>query len=409
MRARTIRRVKTDGVVEGLGFFHSFGVSRRIQNRDGTERSGAQQRGIVRAGATPVRGSVPVAAGLSAAAIKAFAAAAVVIAVFAALLCALPPAAAFADEGADSQTPPVSSGLTVTNDITDTENLLGDNTGAISDAIAKTRQETGVNVRLLYVSTFGNISNPERWAEDVLRSTKPAPNTVLLAVASSDGHLVVVVSSGSDEWLRSEKTAKDLSAAAVEPLTSGDSPDWSGSAMAMMNRIVTLKQTSTSSGVSKLGIALMGGALVALIVVIAAVLAWRRGHRVRHHSRRHAGKRTDRQPSDSRRRRGRGNGKGHGAMHSDAVHSGTRKASIEGIGQGDTDAEPEDEVKNAALAGEAVTDAAAGADMALGESARTDARVQDANPSNDSDNLGTQDTAGVQEIFSTASEASDHE
>ncbi|MCI1224367.1 TPM domain-containing protein [Bifidobacterium sp.] len=246
-------------MVEGLGVFHPFGVSRCDYNWLGALRSLAM----------------------------------LLAAMVAALACMLLPAAGIADEGTpapeQSQTP--NAELTVTDNITDTENLLGNNVGAISDAIAKTHAETGVTVRLLYVSTFGDVSNPEHWAEDVLRSTKPAPNTVMLAVASSDGNLVVVVSSGSDEWLRSKETADELSAAALEPLTKGESPDWSGSAMAMMDRIATLKQTSTASGVSRLGAALMGVGLAALIIGIVVALALRRRQRLRRARHRHARKR----------------------------------------------------------------------------------------------------------------------
>ena len=47
-----------------------------------------------------------------------------------------------ADEG-------TGTGITATENITDTQNLLGSNVAEITDAISKTKQETGVSVRLL--------------------------------------------------------------------------------------------------------------------------------------------------------------------------------------------------------------------------------------------------------------------
>ncbi len=44
------------------------------------------------------------------------------------------------------------SGVTITENITDTENLLGSHAAEVTDAIAKTEKETGVHVHLLYLS-----------------------------------------------------------------------------------------------------------------------------------------------------------------------------------------------------------------------------------------------------------------
>lgn len=180
------------------------------------------------------------------------------------------------------------SGITTTGNITDTENLLGDRVSAVSDAITATRQTTGVTVKLLYLSTFGGQEKPEVWAGDVLESTKPAPNTVMLAVASKDGNLVVVVSSNSDEWLKSKKTADALSDAALRPIEK-DTPDWSGSAIAMMNQIDTIKQTSTSSDATRLGVIILISVLVAIALITIVVLILRR-RGVRLSGRRRSGK-----------------------------------------------------------------------------------------------------------------------
>jgi hypothetical protein len=187
------------------------------------------------------------------------------------LLCIIPVGTAFADSGQGA--PPQ---ITATDNITDTQNLLGDNVAAVTDAINKTKSESGVTVKLLYIESFGNNAKPDKWASDVLESTRPAPNTVMLAVASGDGNLVVVVSPKSDEWLSSKKTADALSQAALEPLTAKDTPDWSGSAIAMMNELDTLSKTSTSSGASRIGAGLMVAIPVVLLAVVVAAIVLRR-------------------------------------------------------------------------------------------------------------------------------------
>jgi hypothetical protein len=179
-------------VVEGLPISACFGVSRPCEDNNRTAR---RRKALHRREYAGSYGAVAL----------------VVCLVL--LLCAMPVNVAFADESRNTP-----GQMTVTDNITDTQNLLGDNVGAVTDAIKKTKKESGVDVRLLYVDTFGDVSNPERWASDVLESTKPAPNTVMLAIASGDGNLVVVVSPKSDEWLSSKKTADELSKAALDPL-----------------------------------------------------------------------------------------------------------------------------------------------------------------------------------------------
>lgn len=95
--------------------------------------------------------------------------------------------------------------------ITDPQNLLGDNLTKVIDAANRTKQETGVTVRLLYLESFNTTEKPEQWASQLLESLNPPANTVMLAVASHDGNLVVVVSPNSDEWLRSQSTVDQLS------------------------------------------------------------------------------------------------------------------------------------------------------------------------------------------------------
>ncbi|QSY58830.1 TPM domain-containing protein [Bifidobacterium imperatoris] len=177
-------------------------------------------------------------------------------------------------DGSSSDSNSSNSGVTITDNITDTENLLGSHAAEVTDAIAKTEQETGVHVHLLYVSSFNSDQTPQKWASNILEFTKPKPNTVLLAVASNDGNLVVAVSSNSDEWLKSQDTVDKLSAAAQEPLMKS-TPDWPGSATAMMDQIVQSKKTSTSSSSVTIGVIAMIVVLVVLLIVVALMIVIR--------------------------------------------------------------------------------------------------------------------------------------
>ncbi|BDR52756.1 membrane protein [Bombiscardovia nodaiensis] len=151
---------------------------------------------------------------------------------------------AWADTGSD-QAPTGDTQAQVgslTEQITDTQNLLGTNVGAVTDAIERTQRDTGVHVRLLYLPNFYKGSNPDKWASQVLESSHPKANTVLLAVASQDGSLVVAVSANSEDWLKQQKTVDDLSAAALKPISDQSSPDWVGSAQALMKQVALNKQ-----------------------------------------------------------------------------------------------------------------------------------------------------------------------
>ncbi len=159
------------------------------------------------------------------------------------------------------------TGMTITDNITDTENLLGSNVAEITDAIEQTKTDTGVTVRLLYLASFNSDQEPDVWASSLLESLDPDPNTVLLAVASNDGNLVVAVSSNSDEWLKKTSTVEALSDAAQKPLMES-TPNWAKSATDMMDQIALERQTSTSSHARWLGIGGMVAVLILLVVVI---------------------------------------------------------------------------------------------------------------------------------------------
>ena len=156
----------------------------------------------------------------------------------------------------------------LSSSITDTENLLGSNVGAVNDAIDQLHEDSGVSVRLLYLTSFSaGEDDVDQWASDVLESTEPGPNTVLLAVASHDGNLVVAVSSNSDEWLRRQQTVDELSQAALDPLVENDTPDWSGSAIAMVERIGDIHRQEQAR------LPILIGSVAAGVVVIAALAA----------------------------------------------------------------------------------------------------------------------------------------
>ncbi|MDK8337966.1 TPM domain-containing protein [Gardnerella vaginalis] len=191
------------------------------------------------------------------------------------------PTTAFANDGlskADSQNKSTKNlGIVATDSITDTENLLGDSVTKVSDMISITKKQTGVSVKLLYLSNFTGNKNPSKWASDLLTSTNPDRNTVLLAVATHDGKLVVAVSSNSDEWLKRKTTVDLLSDAAYRPLISSQGADWSQSAIMLMKQIVRFKKTSVTSRTSVVSTIVMVVIIVALFVLVALIL-WRRNY-----------------------------------------------------------------------------------------------------------------------------------
>ncbi|WP_081891852.1 hypothetical protein [Bifidobacterium biavatii] len=178
-------------------------------------------------------------------------------------------------DGSDSDSGSSDQTGAFTDDITDTQNLLGSDLGKVTDAIAETKKETGVSVKLMYLRTFGVKVNADSWAKGALKGMNPAKNTVMLAVASDDGNLVVAVSSNSDEWLRRQSTVDDLSKAAGDQLLK-DTPDWAGAATAMMDEIMTVKKTSTSGSSVVAGVVVLAIVLAVLVAVIVATIVIRR-------------------------------------------------------------------------------------------------------------------------------------
>ena len=222
---------------------------------------------------------------------------------------------------------------TLTENITDPQNLLGSNVSAVTDKIKETKQQSGVTVRLLYVESFGTEVNPTKWASGVLESLSPKPNTVLLAVASGDGKLVVVASGNSEDWLRNSKTMDALSEAATDKLAKSGAQDWSGAAIAMMDQIMLLKKTSTSGSLSKIAVIVLMCVVVVLIVgtIVFVVLRNRRrrkeaeldaaraaaGKRTRANRRGHAVGHAAESASRSRGRRGEEHGRRRRVKRSD--------------------------------------------------------------------------------------------
>ena len=160
-------------------------------------------------------------------------------------------------------------GVTATENITDTQNLLGSSVSEITDAINKTKKETGITVRLVYLDSFNANGKPDKWVSSLLESLHPEPNTVMLAVASSDGNLVVAVSSNSEDWLKRKSTVDALSDAAQKPLMESK-PDWAKSATDMMDQIAVQKKTSTPSKAVWVGVGVFVG-IPALLVIVLVV------------------------------------------------------------------------------------------------------------------------------------------
>lgn len=184
-----------------------------------------------------------------------------------------------ADETGEDTDPDLDGGA-LTSSITDTENLLGSNVTEVTDAIDQLHEQTGVSVRLLYLSSFSaGEGQVDQWASDVLESTDPEPNTVLLAVASHDGNLVVAVSANSDEWLHRQSTVDELSQAALDPLVENDTLDWSASALDMIEQINVVYRTATSPSVIVIGAAALGGVALVLVTVAVVMLIRRRRRR----------------------------------------------------------------------------------------------------------------------------------
>lgn len=286
---------------------------------------------------------------------------------------------------------------TLTENITDPQNLLGSNASSVSDKIKETKEQTGATVRLLYVESFGTEVKPVEWASGVLESLSPKPNTVLLAVASGDGKLVVVASSNSDEWLRNKKSMEALSEAATDKLAKSGAQDWSGAAIAMMDEIMLLKKTSTSSSLTIAGIIGLICAVVLLIVgAVLIVLRNRKrrkeakldeeraaaGKRTRANRRRRADEPVSRSAGERDRKRGekRKGGTAHGNRHG---RKGRRDKKAAGqaventaetmIGTIAEAGESVDEARNEAIAGAAASavEATAGVAELAGNAAET--------------------------------------
>ena len=231
---------------------------------------------------------------------------------------------------------------TLTENITDPQNLLGSNVSAVTDKIKETKQQSGVTVRLLYVESFGTEVNPTKWASGVLESLSPKPNTVLLAVASGDGKLVVVASGNSEDWLRNSKTMDALSEAATDKLAKSGAQDWSGAAIAMMDQIMLLKKTSTSGSLSKIAVIVLMCVVVVLIVgtIVFVVLRNRRRRKEAEldAARAAAGKRT------------RANRRGHAVGHAAESASRFRGGRGEEHGRGGRGKRSDESVESADVA-----------------------------------------------------------
>jgi uncharacterized membrane protein YgcG len=148
--------------------------------------------------------------------------------------------------------------------ITDTQNLLGAQGSAIQEKVDALQKDTGVTLNLLFVDSFNlkklDKTTISKWVNARLDFTKPAKNTLLLAVASQDGQMALAVSKGSDSWLASQVDTT-LSDAAAAPLARKN-PNWTGSVTAL---IAAVRQAKADHDALPWKIA--GGIAIALVVV----------------------------------------------------------------------------------------------------------------------------------------------
>lgn len=162
--------------------------------------------------------------------------------------------------------------------ITDTQNLLGSQGARIQESLDALQKDTGVTLNLLFVSSFGlkkiDKTTVGKWVDARLAFTKPAKNTLLLAVASQDGQMALAVSKGSDSWLASQVDT-NLSDAAAKPLARSD-PDWSGSVTALVRQIRQSKSDHDSLPWKIAGGVALAVLIIAVIVGLVLLLRWLR-------------------------------------------------------------------------------------------------------------------------------------
>lgn len=267
MTLRTIGHGKTDDVVEGSSFSGGFGVSRRGVNGDDSMCRRFRRVICVMLMIVMWITVVPSVTVMSSSA------------AWADGETSDTGSADTSSESSGSSESSSTSSPTFSQDIIDPENVLGSDVTKVTDAIASTKEKTGVTVKLSYLTNFSGAKDADTWAQEALDASNPERNTVLLAAALNDGKLVVAISSNSDDWLNKE-AAETLSAAALDPVVSGSSPDWSASALAMMDAIVTLKQTSTRKSDITFGVAAMGSVLVILVGIVVVIIVLRRRREV---------------------------------------------------------------------------------------------------------------------------------
>ena len=162
--------------------------------------------------------------------------------------------------------------------VTDTQNLLGSQGARIQESLDSLQKDTGVTLNLLFVGSFGlkklDKTTIGKWVDARLAFTKPAKNTLLLAVASQDGQMALAVSKGSDSWLSSQVDTT-LSDAAAKPLARSD-PDWSGSVNALIRQIREVKSEHDSLPWKIAGGVALCLVIIALIVGIVLFVRWLR-------------------------------------------------------------------------------------------------------------------------------------
>lgn len=112
-------------------------------------------------------------------------------------------------------------------DVVDRVGALGANAPQVRAALDRLRQDGGVQLFVVYVSSFDAVDG-QQWADDSARRSQLGPRDVLLAVAVDDRAYGVSV---DEEFPLDGRALDDLVATDVEPrLAAGD---WAGAAVAL--------------------------------------------------------------------------------------------------------------------------------------------------------------------------------
>lgn len=138
--------------------------------------------------------------------------------------------------------------------VTDKAGVL-DAAGAtrVTEAISRLREETGVDLFVVYVASFDG-SNPEKWADDAAERSQLGAEDVLLAVATRDRAYAVSV----DDAISLPQSVVDEARLAAEDRLAAS--DWAGAGVALADGLRTGETAGVGVGALVVGgFAVLGG------------------------------------------------------------------------------------------------------------------------------------------------------